>query len=135
VEVDGIYQEYGFLFRYGGSLVLGVLVGSIVLNGVTALMHFLSGSVLLGFWALAATLMLPKAVLGLVLIMARRTPIALLSLPMLFYSLFTRTVQRYRGDNLMFEVVLHGARNGYIREGLWLVAALIPIAALALRRL
>ncbi len=125
--------ESGFLLQYGGLVTLGAFLLSLIANGIATVAFFSSDSIVLGLWALGAIFALPKAVLGFILIMARDTPLAVVGLPMILNSLFPRTVQRYRGDNLVFESVYHRARNGYIRETLWLLFGLLPSSAVVLK--
>jgi hypothetical protein len=124
-------EDYGFLFRYAASIVYGVFLAALFLSMAASVAHFSSGRVLFGLWCLAAIPILPKSALGLILIIARDTPLALMNLPMIFYSVFPGTTTRYRSDNLVFEVLYHRVRNGYLREILWLAVGLVPLLAAA----
>ena len=113
-------RHYTFLFRYGGYIVyLSFLVG-LLLNGVVATLHFKSGQWLFGIWAIFSIILLPKATLGLILVVGRESHV-FLNMPKIISELFPGTIRRYRtifGNKIL---------KGFMKEIIWFVIGIVPI--------
>ncbi len=116
-----------FIFRNGGYVVVASFAIVLIFNGITAVLYFFAGHVLMGIWALAGILILPKSVLGIVLLTGRRSGVSA-NLPLGFYSLFPRTLRRYRGDD--WPPLETRIPRLLISELMWATIALLPVAIL-----
>lgn len=126
------YQVGGFLFNYGGYVVYAAFIVGLILNTAAALSYFSARNPILGLWALAAIFALPKSVLGLILLLGRKS-LVFLNMPSIIRNLFPGTMRKYRSDSLnrIFSGI-NPVAQGFMYQLLWLVLALLPLAALAL---
>lgn len=120
-------RHYTFLFKYGGYIVYLVFLIGLFLNGSVAILHFMNNQWLFGIWAIFSIILLPKATLGIVLILGRES-IVFMNMPMLIWKIFPGTMGKYRSESLI-SITGNPALKGFMREGIWLVICLVPIIA------
>ena len=114
-----------FLFKYGGYIIYLVFLTGLFLNGYMGIFYFKNGPLWLGIWALLSIFILPKSVLGLVLLFGRRS-LLYTNLPGLIRGLLPRTIQGYRDISLS---VVFGSPEWkrLIKETIWLAVGLLPL--------
>src|ERR1043166_6192818 len=89
-----------WLNRSIGTFTLGLLcvylsfVAMLAPAILAAHFHFAAGYWVLGMWSLASIIIVPKAVLGFVLLIGRKSGVSL-QMSVLVYTLYPRTVARY----------------------------------------
>lgn len=120
-------RHYTFLFKYGGYIVYLVFLIGLFLNGSVAILHFMNNQWLFGIWAIFSIIFLPKATLGIVLILGRES-IVFMNMPMLIWKIFPGTMEKYRSESLI-SITGNLVLKGFMREGIWLVICLVPIIA------
>ena len=121
-------RHYTFIFKYGGYIIYLVFLIGLFLNGGVATLYFKNGQWLFGIWALSSIIILPKATLGLILILGRKSYV-FLNMPMILRRIFPGTMRKYRSDSLSFPVFGNPVLKGFIKQIIWLVISLVPIIA------
>ncbi len=113
----------------GLYVVYGVFIGALVLNGVVARSCFVHGRIVLGLWSIAAIIVLPKAALGLLLLVGKDS-LMWLSLSKVVYKAFPRTVHRYGRQRASLGIRGFGdpLTVAYSRELCWAIVGLLPAA-------
>jgi len=120
-------QHYTFLFKNGCYIVYLVFFIGLFLNGSVAILHFMNKKWLFGIWAIFSIILLPKATLGLVLILGRKS-IVFLGMPMIIWKIFPGTMQKYRSESLI-SITGNPVLKGLMIEATWLVISIVPIIA------
>lgn len=120
-------RHYTFLFKYGGYIVCLFFLVGLFLNGAVATLHFKNGQWLFGIWAIFSIILLPKATLGLILLLGRESSV-FLNMPMIIGKVFPGTMQRYRSDSLI-SIFGNPVLKGFMKEIIWFVISLVPIIA------
>jgi len=120
-------RHYTFIFKYGGYIIYLVFLIGLFLNGGVATLYFKNGQWLFGIWALSSIILLPKATLGLILILGRKS-IVFMNMPMIMWKIFPGTMQKYRSDSLI-SIFGNPVLKGFIKQIIWLVISLVPIIA------
>ncbi len=113
------------LFKYGGYIIYLVSLIGLFLNGGVATLHFINGRWLFGIWALFSIILLPKATLGLILLLGRKS-IVFMNMPPIMWKIFPSTMQKYRSDSLI-SIFGNPVLKGFVREIIYLVISLVPI--------
>jgi len=114
-----------FLFKYGTFIVYLVFFIGLFLNGNVAAQHFINARWLFGIWALFSILLLPKATLGLILLLGWKS-LVFMNMSFVIYKVFPGTIQKYRSDSLVSGLG-NPVLNGFIRQIFWLVISFVPI--------
>lgn len=122
-----VLRTYGFYMVY---LVFFLGLG---VDGPLAYYYLENGRWLMAGWALFAILMLPKATLGLILVVvemrseAGGKPITAWDMPLILWNIFPRTMRRYIGvSRLPFGVFGRSVLRDIVREVIWLGIGLFP---------
>ena len=120
-----------FLFEYGGYIIYIVFFVGLLLNGAVAISHFKSGQWLFGIWAMFSTILLPKATLGLILLLGRKFMVYW-NMPLIIWRLFPGTMQRYQSRSLI-SILGNPVLKGFMKQITWFVISIVPIIALTIR--
>lgn len=120
-------QQYTFIFKYGGYIIYVVFLIGLFLNGGVATLYFKNGQWLFGIWALSSIILLPKATLGLILILGRKS-LVFMNMPMIMWKVFPGTMQKYRSDSLI-SIFGNPVLKGFIKQIILLAISLMPIIA------
>ena len=112
-----------FLYKNGNTIVLQVFLISLIISIILSIYYFINGIWLFGIWAFFSIFMIPKATLGLILIIGRKDIIAYNLSPSV-YRLYSGTIARYRNISSLYG---NSVLMGFIRESLWLGVALTPL--------
>jgi hypothetical protein len=117
-------SAHSFLYLHGANLVQLILLLSIVTNVAAAVRFFTSSAPALGLWALAASVLLPRAVFALFLISERNGGLYR-NLSPLLTSLYRRTLVQYQPMN--YDTYFsRGLASAYVRESLKLCLWFVP---------
>lgn len=125
-KVWGVEGET-FLCKYGCYLVYFVFLIGLFLNGGVAIVHFINGRWLFGVWAIFSIYLLPKAVLGLILLLGRKSVVMVLDMPRILWKIFPGVIQKYRSDSAYYFLITLALLKGVVREIILVVISLVPI--------
>lgn len=123
-----------FLRTYGSYMVYLAFFLGLGVDGPLAYYYLENGRWLMAVWALFAILILPKATLGLISVVAAirseagGKPISGFDMPLIFWNIFPGTMRRYVGVSswLPFGVFGRSALRDIVREVVWLGIGLSP---------
>lgn len=119
-----IKKKYTFLARNITQIIYFIFLISFVLNLVLAILYLRMGFWVVGILTPLSAVIIPKAALGIILILGRSNSLVWLNLSEIITQVFKNTWQRYNRSNL---IRFSEIRNAIIREMLWLIIGLLPI--------
>lgn len=124
-------EDLPFLYRNGGYVVCYFILIGLLLNAPLAFIFFKEGKWILCVWSIFSIFLLPKATLGLVLIMGRNSFIEI-NMPLSFWNLFPRTMAKYRSAELI-SVFGNPVLKWFVLEIFWFLISFIPLAILIIQ--
>lgn len=112
-----------FIFVCGGYIVTIVFFISLLFNGYLSIHYFNNNNLFLSALSLFSIIILPKSILGFVLVFGRDSGVAF-NLSEFIWRFFSRTIRKYNSVNLI------RTRDIFIalfKQTIWFVIGIIPI--------
>jgi len=126
MEINGSNSKDSFIFLNGAYIVYYLSLFVAIINIVISILFLINRLYLFSLWSIICILLLPKSILGIIMLLGRNENIYLNLSPFL-YNNFARTCQKYRfvyGKDVI---------TGYIKEIMFLFIGISPILLYILR--
>lgn len=117
--------HYSFLYDYWVYIVYLAFFVGLFLNGGIAISYFMNSQWMLGIWAIFSIILLPKAILGIVLVLGWKS-VFFTNSSFIIQSIFPGTMRKYGVDILSFNFP-HTVLKGLSKQIIWLIISFIPI--------
>ena len=117
--------QYSFLNNYGTYIVYLAFFIGLLLNGGVAISCFMDSQWMLGIWAIFSIILLPKAILGIVLVLGWEDVVSM-NISFIIRSMFPGTMRKYGIDILSFNFP-YTVLKGLSKQTIWLIISITPI--------